>query len=838
MNRNWKHISRVAATPRRTAFPGRRGAWRLRDGLGRPSYANRLTPYRNWSRMALRSAVALLLLLAGGSARAADGLTKETVVKSIEAGKRFLIGKQAPGGSFGGGVDSYPTGLTALATLALLNVGMTPQDQPIKNALEFLRSKQTPESTYEAGLQLMVYAAAKDEKRDRARMLAIAHKLEEGQVARGDHPGGWHYLLPANSNAFDHSNTQYAVLGLREAAFAGIPTSRKGWELTRTHWTSSQLQDGGWGYGAEGSLSTGAMTVAGIASLVMADSVLTDDSDVGPDGLPNCCRDEPRNEPLERGLNWLRTHFAVGHNPSGNGVLYYLYGLERAGRLSGQRYFGNHDWFREGAMYLIRGQGADGHWEGLGGVGEQDPTIGTSFALLFLSKGMAPVLINKLKFGPPAEKNAKGVVIEDWNRHRHDVHNITDMISGMPKWPKLVTWQVVEMDKAVKGAGVEDLMQAPVLFMSGKEKPIVADPEVELLRDYINAGGFLFAVGNCNGAGFDDGFRELIKRMYPNGEAELKKLSPEHPIFRSEYFLAEAEVNLWGVDFGCRTAIVYSPDDIACGWNKWSVSEPPNRRPELKGFISKATHIGVNVVAYATGREPPDKLKQSEVAQQAAQRDRIEAGLLQIVQLRHTGGWDTAPHALRNILVALNQTAGLAAATKPRELAASDPNLFNYPIAYMHGRHEFDMTRAEKERLKQYLDNGCVLFADACCTSVPFDKSFRKLAVALYPDKPLTRIPVTHELYSTTIANDLRSVRRRGADQTAGRGVINNAVIVGEPMLEGIEVDGRYVIIYSKHDISCALERQSAIACEGYVSEDAAKLAVNIIQYFMLQQLK
>lgn len=63
------------------------------------------------------------------------------------------------------------------------------------------------------------------------------------------------------------------------------------------------------------------------------------------------------------------------------------------------------------------------------------------------------------------------------------------------------------------------------------------------------------------------------------------------------------------------------------------------------------------------------------------------------------------------------------------------------------------------------------------------------------------------------------------------------AVITGEPILEGIEIDGRYVLIYSKYDIS-ALERQSAIACEGYVSEDATKLAVNIIQYFMLQQLK
>lgn len=791
--------------------------------------------------------VSLLVIIAlsiafAAPSDAADDLKPEAVLKSIDQGKRFLISKQNPNGSFECPLNGlYTTGPSALATLALLNIGMTPQDPPIQKALEFLRSQRPPTKTYEAGLQLMVFAAAKDGNRDRARMMTIVSEMEVGQDTTSDNRGGWHYDLSPRTTSFDHSNAQYAVLGMREAAFAGIPTSRKSWELTRQHWTKTQDADGGWSYTAGGGGSSGSMSVAGIASLVMADSLLPDDSDVGANGLPDCCRDEPRNEALERGLNWLRARFAVGHNigdGSVGGVLYYLYGLERAGRLSGQRFIGNHDWFREGAKFLINGQGGDGHFSSPGGAGDTDALVGTSFALLFLSKGMAPVLINKLKFGPPAERNAKGIVVEDWNRHRHDVHNLTDLISGKDKWPKLVTWQVVEMDKAVKGGGVADLMQAPVLFMSGRDKPVLADPEVKLLREYIDAGGFIFAVGNCNGAGFDEGFHELIKQMYPNGEAELKKLKPEHPIFRSEYLLSDAQVDLWGVDFGCRTAIVYSPEDIGCGWNKWCVSDPPNRRPELKGFISKSTRIGVNVIAYATGREPVDKLTQAELAKKAGQRDRIEAGLLQIAQLKHTGGWDTAPHALHNMLVALNEIAGLAASTKTRELAASDPNIFNYPIAYMHGRHKFEWTRAERERLQQYLQNGGVLFADACCSATAFDKSFREAIAGLFPDKPLTRIPVTHELFSTKVGHAIPQVRRRGADQTSGQGVINAAATRSEPILEGIEVDGRYVVIYSKYDISCALERQAAIACEGYVSEDATKLAVNIILYAMLQELK
>ena len=64
------------------------------------------------------------------------------------------------------------------------------------------------------------------------------------------------------------------------------------------------------------------------------------------------------------------------------------------------------------------------------------------------------------------------------------------------------------------------------------------------------------------------------------------------------------------------------------------------------------------------------------------------------------------------------------------------------------------------------------------------------------------------------------------------------SIISVEPTLEGIELDGRYAVIYSKYDISCALERKNSGNCEGYISEDAVKLGTNIIMYSMLQSLR
>jgi hypothetical protein len=50
-------------------------------------------------------------------------------------------------------------------------------------------------------------------------------------------------------------------------------------------------------------------------------------------------------------------------------------------------------------------------------------------------------------------------------------------------------------------------------------------------------------------------------------------------------------------------------------------------------------------------------------------------------------------------------------------------------------------------------------------------------------------------------------------------------------MLEGIKVDGRWVIIYSRYDIGCALEKNKSSACKGYDPDSAMKLATAALLY-------
>ncbi|HXY36731.1 MAG TPA: DUF4159 domain-containing protein [Planctomycetaceae bacterium] len=769
-------------------------------------------------------------------------LSAARVKESIRSGQQFLIRVQNPEGSygFGGGPGGHTSGATSLAMLALLTSGMPADEPAVARGLKFLRRIPDPQSsyaTYQISLMLMTFAAARQWDTDRIRMASLASQLEDFQVKQGANAGMWNYGNGIASE--DNSNTQYAILGLREAAVSGIKVGRRTWELTLEHFLRTQNEDGGWGY--QNNLhSTGSMTCAGVGSLLICEQMLGSmEDDTNADGSPKCCSHNERTSvALRRALQWLSQYFAVGVNPGepgGRWVLYYLYGVERAGRLSGQRFFGNHDWYREGAAYLLDRQiRRDGSWSATSGI-EADPLIASSFALLFLSKGLSPVLINKLNYSSGEGRRADGDTLPNWNLHPSDARNLTEYVSGLPKWPKLLTFQEVDLEKVVANGSVRDLLQAPILYISGLDEPKFTEAQVQLLRAYVEQGGFIFAVKNCDGAGFEEGIKNLVSRIYP-ADAQLKRLPPEHPIYRSEFPLDPEGTELLGVDFGCRTSFVYSPRDHSCLWDKWSLQPVPKRKPAFSLLVLHSMKVGANVVAYATGREPYDKLDAPQ-EEAVGVPSPIERGLLQVAKLRHTGDWDVAPRALHNVLMALNRVSGVPTSTRQKNLLPSDPQLRRYPLAYLHGRSTFEFGKQELENLRKYLKNGAVLFADSCCGSPQFDKSFREMVQQLFPDKKLERIPVTHELFSRGIGFDIQRVKRRIPESGNTNDPLDATFKEGEPFLEGIEINGRYCVIYSKYDLSCALERQASVACAGYDHTDAVRIAVNVIRYALLQDL-
>ncbi len=111
------------------------------------------------------------------------------------------------------------------------------------------------------------------------------------------------------------------------------------------------------------------MTCAGISSLIFCGSRRIQSFESLRGEEIDRCGEGALDPFLNRGIDWLANHFDVSQN-IGHGrqwKIYYLYGLERAGRLTGVRFFGPNDWYRLGAEELVRTQNKfSGYWSGGG----------------------------------------------------------------------------------------------------------------------------------------------------------------------------------------------------------------------------------------------------------------------------------------------------------------------------------------------------------------------------------------------------------------------------------------------------------------------------------------
>jgi hypothetical protein len=705
-------------------------------------------------------------------------------------------------------------GWTSLAMLSLLNCGVPPEDEMMKRGLEYLRGVP-PSQTYTVGLQTMVYCLAK-QPQDRDRIQRNVDWLKSAKLK-----DGWSYGERAFGSA-DNSNTQYALLGLHEAFLAGANVDRKILEEVRSHFIKTQvLNDGGWTYRG-GGLTTMTMTTAGLSNLLITGA----DLEVGKqklrdDGVAELCGIYEENKAVADALRWVGNNFpakltverarAAFQHP-----YYGLYGIERVGRLTGNRFIGGHDWYRLGCEFFVDTQKADGRWDGEGRQFDHWPVVATSFSLLFLSKGRTPVLMTKLAYN-------RG---DDWNNKRSDCKNLVAFVSKELFKGQPMAWQI--FDSRTKPAEQEDqvkelaaeLLQSPVTYFNGHNRAPTGK-ERDILREYLNNGGFVFAEACCGRPEFDADFRAMCKEMFPDNPLTL--LPDSHAVWLAsgKFAVPPGEFPLWGIQQGCKTILMYSPKAISGYWEGNATSI---------GRAATAFQLGANIIAYATGLEAPKpRLTEVEIFK-GDLKTAVRRGFLRVAQIKHEGDWQPAPLAMRNLMADVRKS-GLDVSLETIPLPLASDNIVDFRFLYMHGRSAFNFQKQQMNQLRFNLETGGVLLADACCGAKSFDTSFRTFMDQLWEDKKLKLqpIPLTDELYSHQLNGEaLRELRcrREGADGRPESGFKNVA-----PLLEGIKLNNRWVVIYSKYDLGCALEKHKSTDCLGYDYDSALKLGKAAVFY-------
>jgi hypothetical protein len=318
-----------------------------------------------------------------------------------------------------------------------------------------------------------------------------------------------------------------------------------------------------------------------------------------------------------------------------------------------------------------------------------------------------------------------------------------------------------------------------------------------------------------------------MKELFP--DTWLRPVQPEHAVWQSFFAVPPSEFpKLECLERGCRTVVILSPEPLAGYWEE-SRFMPKGKEPATNRG-QQAFRLGGNIIAYATGMEPP---KQRLTFTRIVDANKVEksppGGFLKPAQLRLRNEQAPAPAAMRNLMAHLRDTARLDVVMDKESIAPSDEDLFKYRFVYLHGRKAFAFDDDEIDNVKADLASGGVLFADACCGSPAFDTSFREMVKKMYPDQKLALIPDNDDLFSKELNGvAIRTVKRREKSDGAGP---DGGFKDLPPYLEGIKVDGRWVVIYSKYDVGCALEGHKATDCLGHTRDSALQLAAAAVWY-------
>ncbi len=747
-------------------------------------------------------------------------VTPANVEAAIDRCVSYLAREQKKDGQRTGawaGAESFGTGQTCLVTLALISAGKTPNFPAVNLGLRHIRAHKKPSKTYEAALQVMVLCAAEPTK-DMAQIKENVEWLVKVQ----SNSGGWGY---GDSGGGDESNTQFAVLALWEASKLGIEIpnpkrddNKTAFEACQAYWQGCRMGNA-WGYMGRG--PTGSMTCAGIASSIILQDVANGRDAKATIDRIQCCGSQIEGanpkENIELAFQWLANNFAANRNPGENNyTLYYLYALERVGRLTGQRLIGQEDWYRKGAEFLLQSQLTGGSFrDGL------DEVTSSALALLFLSKGKRQVVIGQLQYGND----------NDWQRHRRSIQHLTGQIETV--WKRELSWQTVRLDKADLSA----LLETPILFISGTREFKLTDSQRNLLKEYTNNGGFIFAEA-CNGDGckgdeFDRSFRMEMEKIF---DKPLQKLPPSHPIWAAE---TKVDPNalpkdfwLYGLDSCCRTSVVYSPISMSC---RWELARPygPKKAfgPAVDGDILNAVKIGINVAAYATGRELKDKLDAVQVVQKQRERMPLERGSLAIGKINHSGGADDTPKAVSNLLDFFRVRTQSLVESKTPLVSLDKEELEKYPFLYIHGRNKFTFSAEESSGLRKHFETGGFVMGDSICASAEFTECVRKEFSKALPDSRW-RIVDPNEPFmqkNNQGNNDLTSVTL--VDPTSQKTDLKQAKREGPAEILALEWKGRTVMLFSPNDMSCALESKHSMQCRGYIRQDAFQIGFNMLRY-------
>src|SRR5262249_46348430 len=134
-----------------------------------------------------------------------------------------------------------------------------------------------------------------------------------------------------------------------------------------------------------------------------------------------------------------------------------------------------------------------------------------------------------------------------------------------------LAWQVYDCRRADQNRVTQEaaeLLQSPIAYFNGHQAPRLTGVQKEILKKFVQEGGFVLAEACCGGPGFSNGFREMRKELF---EKDMVPVPPDHALYHAHAVINPndaARFPLERLDLGCKTVVVLATKPLAGYWEE------------------------------------------------------------------------------------------------------------------------------------------------------------------------------------------------------------------------------------------------------------------------------
>jgi hypothetical protein len=370
-----------------------------------------------------------------------------------------------------------------------------------------------------------------------------------------------------------------------------------------------------------------------------------------------------------------------------------------------------------------------------------------------------------------------------------------------------------------------DPVDIPLLYMAGDYDFVLKPAEVENLRRFLSEGGTIIFNAARGRDEFSLAVARELRKVFP--QKPLMRLPLDHPLFHTRFRIQQVMMmasgvqalqppEVYSVDVGTRAAAILVPGGLGTALTATTY------HPAGKHIVGEsARRLGVNLLAYVLGSTEYGKFLAQEFPLYTG---RTRSGdVFRFATVRYGGSWDVNPALQNSLLQGLHENTGIDVDYAPAAVTLDDPEAGHYPLLFMTGHYDFQLTKAEAEHLGRYLQRGGMLFASAAAGLKPFDKAFRREFKKVFPNSDLIKLPPTHALFA-------------GGFNPIDRITYTPRALKDDPGLEfpefnGYFIDGRLAVVYTPFDVMSGVNRESNAYAKGVASDDALRLVINVITH-------